>query len=517
MCTLTLAAVVTLVFAVIPSEITSKTVVFYPPPATSYIVYHTNVAGALARRGHEVWICIPDYLLQRNLVKDNSVKILAYGKQLGDVEKQIYEKTRIMDKFWAKEPTFGKETLYSTGAELIKIADVVLSDQVFVDKVRQLNPDLIVLESVPFNLNMIVLPYMLDIPFAFIGTIHDVVISKVPFSPAVTPFPINTSTDRMTFVQRLQNTILYLLRINFDLFYDSGLIAKFAPHKPYMSINDLATSAEVFIAEIDHILDYPRTTLPNTKLVGGSSASAAKQLEGEFKKFVDTAKTGIIVVSFGGSILDLPPNIVSKFISAFSKLDLGVVWKVNITSPDPKQILTSKWIPQNDLLGHEKTKLFVSHCGKNGQYEALYHGVPILCLPVYGDQSYNSERIKVKQYGLRADMREASADELAAMMKEIIDNGTYTENIKKASELYRELYKVPKEEAAYWLDHVMKYGGEYMRSPGQQMPWYQLLVLDVIAFLVAVIVVILLVIYFTVKRCYNLCRNKPRKIKSKRQ
>ncbi|BFZ00448.1 hypothetical protein BsWGS_03487 [Bradybaena similaris] len=499
------------------TSVQAGTVVFYPPPLTSYVVYHTNVAGALVSLGHEVWLCVPHALLQKDLVKDKSVNILAYGEALGDIEKQMYENSRIVDKYWHREPTEGIHALYATSVEITKASKNVLADTSFVDKVKKLKPDLIVLESVPFNLNMLVLPYLLDIPFALMGTAHDVILSKVPFSPATTPFPIGDISDRMSFSERLQLTLLSLYRINFDLFYDSSLVSKFAPHKPYKSIKDLASNAEIFIAEVDHILDYPRTTLPNTKLIGGSSASPAKPLVGEYKKFVDDATNGIIVMSFGGSVVNMPPEISAKFVSAFKQLDLRVVWKVNLTSPDPKQFLTSLWIPQNDLIGHEKAKLFVSHCGKNGQYEALYHGVPIFCLPIYGDQPYNSERVRVKQLGLVADMRDASADELAAMMKEIIYEGNYTKNMKKASRLYRELYKVPKQEAAYWLDHVIKHGGDYMRSPGQQMPWYQLCVLDVIAFLLLVLVSILLVLFFLIKGCYRLFKGSSPKVKAKRQ
>ncbi|CAG5115489.1 unnamed protein product [Candidula unifasciata] len=462
---------VILVLASTVTDIHTKTVIFFPPPHTSYIVYHTNVAGALASLGHDVWLCVPEAQLIKNRVKDKTVNVLSYGKDLGDIEKQVYESTRIVEKFWERQPNQGFYAMYPVSRILLKMVNFLLADKTFLDKVRNLKPDLIVLESVPFNMNMVVLPYMLDIPFAFIGTAHEAIMSKVPFSPAVTPYFIDFISDRMTFFQRVYFTLYYLVSMNFDICHDSSLVSKFAPHKPYKSIYDIAANAEIFIAEVDHILDYPRTMLPNTKLIGGSSASPAKPLVGEFQKFVDEATTGIIVMSFGGSVVNLPPEISSKIVSAFKQLDLRVVWKINITSPDPKRIMTSLWIPQNDLLGHQKAKLFVSHCGKNGQYEALYHGVPILCLPIYGDQGYNSERVRVKQLGLYADMQ-------------IIYGGKFTENMKKASKLYKELYKVPKHEAAYWLDHVIKYGGDYMRSPGQQMPWYQLLVLDVIACLV---------------------------------
>jgi glucuronosyltransferase len=44
-------------------------------------------------------------------------------------------------------------------------------------------------------------------------------------------------------------------------------------------------------------------------------------------------------------------------------------------------------------------KVFVSLCGKNGQYEALYYAVPIVATPIFVDQAYNAERARVKGFG----------------------------------------------------------------------------------------------------------------------
>ncbi|CAG5129675.1 unnamed protein product [Candidula unifasciata] len=494
-----------------------KTVVFFPPPLTSYFIYHTNIAGALARMGHDVYLCVPHYLISKNLVKDKDVKILEYGEQLGDITGKAMKNTNMMEKFWAGDSLHPASTMFMASAEFGRVTVEILSDKVLVEKIRRLKPDLLVVDSIPFNMNMIVLPYLLDVPYALVGTLHDVVLSKVPYSPATPTMLVKSHKDRMSFFNRVQHFFWYVAQINFDLYYDSSCVSKFAPHKPYRSINELAANAEVFIIELDHILDYPRPTLPNTKLIGGSSPSLAKPLTGELLKFVNESKNGIIVMTFGGTVVNLPPHFTSKMASAFKQLDLRVVWRVNMTSPDPKQILTSTWIPQNDLLGHEKTKLFVSHCGKNGQYEALYHGVPILCMPIFGDQYYNAERVADKELGLYADMRTASTEQLAAMLKEIIYQKKYTENMKRASSLYRELYKDPKQEAAYWLDHVMKYGGDYMRSAGQQMPWYQLYVLDVIAFLLTVLLAALFIIYFIIKQSLKCCGFQQKKVKAKNE
>lgn len=510
------ALAVLIIFITALTAVDAKRVILFPAPTTSYIIYHANIASALIDLGHEVWICIPHYLLQRDLVKNKSIKLIEFGKDSGDLTTRFVG-NNLVDKFWAGEDVQGVWKMLQLSSSFGRGYESTLSDKSLIDSVGDIKADLFVLDFVMFHMNNIVLPYKFDIPYAMIGTMHDVVLSRVPFSPAATPLTEDWTSDKMTFKQRLEATVFYMWTMFFEVYYDSSVLAKYAPEKPYVSIADLAARAEIFIAELDPILDYPRPMLPNTKLVGGSSVSPAKPLVGEFKEFVEQSKQGIIVVSFGGSVINVPPSITSKMASAFKQLDLRVVWRVNITSPDPSRIMTSTWIPQNDLLGHEKTKLFVSHCGKNGQYEALYHAVPILCLPIYGDQGYNAERIKIKQFGLRADMRTASTEELASLMKQIVYEDKYKANIQKASRLFRKLYKVPMKEVAYWLDHVMKYGGSYMRSSGQEMPLFQFLALDVIAFITGVVILIVLFTGLLFRLCWTCCKGEKNNMKHKKE
>ena len=58
----------------------------------------------------------------------------------------------------------------------------------------------------------------------------------------------------------------------------------------------------------------------------------------------------------------------------------------------PSNVMLSKWLPQNDLLGHKKTRLFIAHGGNNGQMEGLYHGLPMIVMPFGGDQMYSAWR-----------------------------------------------------------------------------------------------------------------------------
>ncbi|KAH9514633.1 hypothetical protein Btru_023143 [Bulinus truncatus] len=490
------ALVFTLQF-LLPRLSQAKTVMMLPPTAKSYIIYHSNIAQALIELGHNVSLCVPHYLVNKGLVQHKGINVINYGEHLGDAEAYVYKNSKIIDNYWAgKTQTFQSVLPFLEAFK--EIIDKILSDENFVSSIRDLKPDFMILENFMFTRNILVLPYKLDVPFGLISTLHDYFINRVPFSPASDPLFFEQVNKRKSFFERVQAVIMSAMFMYFDIFSDSDIVSRYAPERPYATIKEIALKAEIFIAETDHILDFPRPALPNTRLVGGSSAGEARPLTGSLKTFVEKSINGIAVVSFGSGDMNVPTDIITKMKEAFIKTGIHFVWKINWTSDQPDKILTLNWIPQNDLLGHQNTKLFISHCGKNGQYEALHHGVPILCLPIYGDQFYNANRVSTKEFGLHVDIRKTTADELANQITRVTSDPKYKSNIHKASTLYRELYKVPSKEAAYWFDHVMKYGGGYMRSSGQEMPLYQFLLLDVAAFLLFISFIVLLTLYFTV-------------------
>lgn len=51
-------------------------------------------------------------------------------------------------------------------------------------------------------------------------------------------------------------------------------------------------------------------------------------------------------------------------------------------------------------LGHTKARLFITHCGQNSLLQAVYHAVPVLGIPLFGDQFDNLVRAETKGLGL---------------------------------------------------------------------------------------------------------------------
>ena len=174
--------------------------------------------------------------------------------------------------------------------------------------------------------------------------------------------------------------------------------------------------------------------------------------------------------------------------------------------------MTSAWLPQNDLVGHANTRVLVTHCGKNGQYEALYHAVPVVCMPIFTDQPYNAERMRVKGLAEKLDLNTVSEEELAGTILKVGTEKGYKQAISAASELFHIEFGVPMNRAAFWLDHVMKYGAAHMRSAGQDLPYYQFVGLDIMAMFFLVISLLFVVtvqVFCFMCRCF--CRRSKHK------
>uniref|UniRef100_A0A183CMI9 glucuronosyltransferase n=1 Tax=Globodera pallida TaxID=36090 RepID=A0A183CMI9_GLOPA len=67
-----------------------------------------------------------------------------------------------------------------------------------------------------------------------------------------------------------------------------------------------------------------------------------------------------------------------------------------------ENIVLQNWINQKEILAHPKTMAFVSHCGMNSVMEGTFYGVPMVCMPFFGDQYYNAELLAIQKIGLRS-------------------------------------------------------------------------------------------------------------------
>jgi UDP:flavonoid glycosyltransferase YjiC (YdhE family) len=226
----------------------------------------------------------------------------------------------------------------------------------------------------------------------------------------------------------------------------------------------------------------------------------------------------VILVSFGSIVSSLPKEIVLLFLAAFDQIEQDVIWRMEKGDFSvPQNVLLQDWLPQNDLLADPKVLLFITHCGKNGQFEALYHGKPMIGFPIMADQRYNARRAEYKGYGLMMEVMKFKSEELVHNIKTLLTDPAYTQNIQKASRIFHSRPDTPAERSAWWIEHVMEFGSDHLRPYTLQMPWYQFWMVDIIGLAVLVMVVVILAcigLIWVVIGCVKKClRKKEDKIK----
>ncbi|CAN1852707.1 UDP-glycosyltransferase 74B1 [Linum perenne] len=96
---------------------------------------------------------------------------------------------------------------------------------------------------------------------------------------------------------------------------------------------------------------------------------------------------------------------------------------------------------QLELLAHEATGCFVTHCGWNSTLEALSLGVPMVAMPQWTDQVTNAKYVEdVWKVGVRAKEDEsgiAGREEIGRCLKEVMLEGDRSMEIKEAAKKWR--------------------------------------------------------------------------------
>lgn len=106
--------------------------------------------------------------------------------------------------------------------------------------------------------------------------------------------------------------------------------------------------------------------MPNVKFIGGFHCKPAQQLEDRsLQDWVNNADNGLIVFSMGSMVRSMHISKSEMIARALSRLPQRVIWRYAGETPKSLGANTKimEWIPQNDLIGHPKTKLFLTHGG----------------------------------------------------------------------------------------------------------------------------------------------------------
>lgn len=176
--------------------------------------------------------------------------------------------------------------------------------------------------------------------------------------------------------------------------------------------------------------------------------------------------------------------------------------------------MVEKWLPQDDILAHPNVRLFISHCGKGSVTESKYHGVPILGMPIFGDQLKNIEQVVEEGWGLEMKYTDLSEERLTKSINELFRNKSYSNVVQTSAQLFKDRPQHPLDTAVYWVEYVLRHNGaKHMQSQAVHMNWFQYHGLDIYGFIFAVLYVTFKVTKCTLKFLFGKCfgKSKPKK------
>lgn len=370
----------------------------------------------------------------------------------------------------------------------------LIEDQKFLQSVSDSKYDLVLTDPAMapglFLAKLLKLPLVLNVRWIPSGEGH---FALAPSTLSYIPVPGSGLTDKMDFIQRVKNALFYVIilfqqKVMVEPSYDA------IREKYFDGGSDLVTllqEADIWLFRSDFVFDYPRPTMPNVVYIAGFQCKPAEPLPADLEDFVQSAgEDGVIVMTLGTLVNALPPDVAEEIAWVFAKLPQKVIWrhkgKLPTTLGNNTRIVD--WMPQKDLLGHPQIKLFVAHGGTNGIQEAIYHGVPVLGIPLFFDQYDNLLRLQDKGGAKILELKDLNADSFQQGIQEVLHTASYRSNMQRMSRLHRDQPIAPIDQAVYWVEYVIRNkGASHLRTEAYRMPWYSYYSLDVALFMLTVL------------------------------
>ncbi len=273
--------------------------------------------------------------------------------------------------------------------------------------------------------------------------------------------------------------------------------------------------ASTVFVEYPETVDFPRPRGLDTVYVGCSCKLSGKPLPTDLENFVNDPKSkGTILVAFGtlGNWVIAPKRISAKFFKALGQLtDYRILFNYR---GDPtifgSHIKAMKWLPQTDILLHEKTKLFISHGGLKSFKETVCAGIPVLYLPLFAEQLRNALAAEVYGFGLRENKLTFETESFVTKIREILENDVYRRNIEKVRRRWLD-HPIPQlNEGVFWAEYIIRHGGmpKIFHRRSMDMYWFQHWCLDVTGALIIGSLLALLLSYKAFRNLFWLIGKK---------
>ncbi|XP_062862257.1 UDP-glucuronosyltransferase-like [Trichomycterus rosablanca] len=475
----------------------------------------------LSERGHEMVVLVPE----ANFIIKSSDKYTTQTFKVPYTTEDLQGSLNGLKEGITKAPQFSDileniRRLKSFTETQVKGCEMLLYNKPLMKELREKKFDLMLTD--PFLPCGPIIAEAFSLPAIYflrgIPCELDLQAAQCPSPPSFVPRFSTGNSDVMTFPQRVKNMIMVgvescLCRYIFASFDE--LSSRYL-NKP-VTFKEILGNGAIWLHRYDFTFEYPRPVMPNMVKIGGINCAKKKPLPADLEEFVNgSGEHGFIVFTLGSMVSDLPEDKAREFFNAFRQIPQRVLWRYTgvVPADAPKNVKLIKWLPQNDLLAHPKAKLFITHGGTHGIYEGICNGVPMVMIPLFGDQGDNVNRMVVRGVAETLTMHDTTTEKLLGKIRQVINDKSYKEKMTKLSAIHNDRPIEPLDLAVFWTEFVLRHGGaEHLRPAAHELNWIQYHSLDVIGFLLLILVTVVFISFKTCMCCFRRCCRKTNKTK----
>lgn len=292
--------------------------------------------------------------------------------------------------------------------------------------------------------------------------------------------------------------------------------------EPMPSLYELQKDTSLVLMNSHFSVDRARAYLPNFVEIGGLHLQASvNKLPDDLQKILDEAEFGVVYVNFGSNVQssEMPIEKKNVFLKVFGRLNKTVIWKWEDSNLDNKSdnIITRNWLPQKEIFAHKNVKLFISHGGLLGIQEAIFHGVPIIGMPIYGDQYNNLLQVEEDGHGQILEYNDLNEITFEKVLKEVLEYDIYKNKAKEIQIRFKDRPMKPLETAMFWIEYVIRHrGANFAKNPALKMHWISSSMIDVYLFIFSLLVGLTFAVVKLYKMAFQQFTKRTYNVKVKR-
>ncbi|XP_014370484.2 UDP-glucosyltransferase 2-like [Papilio machaon] len=492
----------------------------FPTPSISHQIVFRPLTQELARRGHELVILTPNPAFAKGRAPKNIIEIDVHNESYAvknETTKEAYEKDT---------SSFRKVELLSQ--LFVRAFRAQLENEEFraVVKLEKDYFDLLLIEACATP--TLGLSHIFKAPVIQVSSLGALMSNYealgIPMHLFFFPTSVRKRIHKLSLTDKLATLLefavsKYVMRTTRNLENDL-LREHFGEDTP--SLDELTNNIDMLFLNTNPLWANNYPVPPNVIFIGGIVQNTRKDLPKDLEGWLDSSKNGVIYVSFGSNVSNKTFSQNTKHVlsNVLSNLpyDILLKWDEDKLINESKNIKIAKWFPQVDLLYHPKIKLFITQGGLQSTDEAIAAGVPMIGIPIFVDQAYNTEQYEHFNIGVKLNYNELSEEKLKRAIDTVIGDDKYRNNIVKLRNIMNDQPQSPLDKAIWWTEYVIRNkGAQHLKSPTANISWIKYLEIELIAIFTAIFLLLIILLILIVKFFVRIINGIFRKFKVKRE